>query len=605
MSKSKNRNRNRNNRNKTANGMNQKSSQVTEEYIEQFARAAQEQDARIMYGEDSPKDPEAEADAEQGDPEIKTDTEVKDPETDAEQSDPEAETDDESDDIDEGSGIEADKGDEGTDDRPDDGGSGDAAQDGKDGKDSYDYKAQAARNAKKREVSKIKADAEAKERRLIRHKRRVRNQIIAYLSVSIIIIALGVCISFGLHKLATLIADYREEAAEEEYTEENGEAEPAEEIVVTAPEITEPVEEIDTAEEVVEEPTPEDYLEEMVTATISQMPIEDKVAQLFIVSPEALTGVNAATQAGEGTKEALSEYAVGGLIYDRKNIESDEQLTTLLDNTRNMSKYELFLGVNEPGGEQSVLAGSKLTDIPSVESPADIAAAGDSSAAYNAGNTISSYLSFYGINLDLAPNGSVTADEASVSADVSYGGDETKAYEMIPRMIEGLHTGGVNAVMTDFPGTGNITEDTAKGRVESDISQEELSNQILPYITGVTAGARFIQLNNVTYITADSEAMPASLSKYIVDTVLRENMGFEGVIISGPLNETAVTEYYTSDEAALYAYAAGVDMIYMPEDFGAAYESVLNAVKDGTIPESRIDLSLERIFKVKLAGYVE
>ena len=106
-------------------------------------------------------------------------------------------------------------------------------------------------------------------------------------------------------------------------------------------------------------------------------------------------------------------------------------------------------------------------------------------------------------------------------------------------------------------------------------------------------------------MTIDEDAMPASMSKNIVDKYLRGNMGYDGVVISGPLNEKAVTEYYTSDQAALYAYAAGVDLIYMPEDFEMAYNAVLDAVKDGTIPESRIDKSLERIFKVKLAGYVE
>lgn len=464
-----------------------------------------------------------------------------------------------------------------------------------------------SQNGEKKAASKnsIKAEAEARERREIRRKRRVRNQIIAYVSVSLVIIALGIGISFGLHKLVTFISEKREEVREE-MTEQTEDTQDQEEVVVTAPETPETeVSEEEVIEEEVEELTPDDYLEEMVTSTISQMPIEDKVAQLFIVTPEALTGVNAATQAGEGTREALTNYAVGGLIYDKKNIESDEQLSQLLGNTKSMSKYELFLGVREPGGESSTLSGSSLNDIPSVESPSAIAASGDASGAYNAGVTISSYLSYYGINLDLAPNGSVTADEGSVSADVSYGSDETSAYEMISRMIEGLQSGKVNACMTDFPGTGNITEDTAKGRVESDLSPEDISAQIVPYITGVAAGAGFIQLNNVTYINADSEAMPASLSKYMVETVLRDSMGYDGVVISGPLNEAAVTEYYTSGEAALYAYAAGVDMICMPEDFNAAYEALLAAVQDGTVPESRIDQSLERIFRIKLAGYVE
>ena len=443
-------------------------------------------------------------------------------------------------------------------------------------------------------------------RKVMRHKRRVRNQVIAYIVTVLLLAGIGVGVYFGAQYLTKIVkADQAKKAEEKAAEEAAAAAEEAEkqEIVVTAPETVE--EEEDTYEEEIVEMTPEDYLNEMVTSTITQMPLEDKVAQLFVITPEALTGVGAATKAGDGTKEALSKYAVGGLIYDKRNIEDEDQLVELIDNTRNMSKYDLFIGVKEPGGDTSTLAGSKLGDVPPVDAPSVVAETGDPTNAYNAGVTISSYLSYYGINLDLAPNASITTDEKSISASSSYGSDEAVAYEMISKMIEGLQTGSVRACLTDFPGTGNITEDTASGRVESEITSDDISAQIAPYITGVMAGAQFIQVNNVTYMTVDEDAMPASMSKNIVDTYLRGNMGYDGVVISGPLNEKAVTEYYTSDQAALYAYAAGVDLIYMPEDFEMAYNAVLDAVKDGTIPESRIDKSLERIFKVKLAGYVE
>ncbi|MBQ8946307.1 MAG: beta-N-acetylhexosaminidase [Lachnospiraceae bacterium] len=443
------------------------------------------------------------------------------------------------------------------------------------------------------------------EKREIRRARRIRNQIIAYVSLAVVLLLLGFGIFMGVRAITRVIKGHQAQKAEEEAAVEAA-AEQQEEIVVQAPETSEPEPEEDPAyEEQLEEMTADDYLNEMVTSTISQMPVEDKVAQLFMITPEALTGVGAATKAGEGTRDALVKYAVGGLIYDRKNIEDEGQFTELLNNTRNMSKYELFIGVKEPGGKNSTLAGSSLADIPAVDSPSDIAATGDSSNANNAGVTMSSYLSYFGINLNLAPNGSVTRDEKSVSADESYGSDEAVVYEMVAKMIEGLQTGTVNACMTDFPGTGSITDSTAKGRVESELSADDISAEIVPYITGVASGAKIIQTNNVTYINADEEAYPASLSKYVIGTVLRGNMGFDGVVITGPLNESAVTEYYTSDEAALYAYAAGADILYMPEDFEAAYEAILAAVQDGTIPESRIDQSLERIFRIKMADYVE
>ena len=442
-------------------------------------------------------------------------------------------------------------------------------------------------------------------KRSLRHKRRVRNQILAYISLLIVLLIIGGGAAYGAYTLKGVMDAKK---AEEEAARLQAEAEAAaqEEIVIEPPESvveqTEPEETVEE-EEVVEEEV--DYLEEMVTDTISQMTVEDKVAQLFMITPEALTGVGAATKAGEGTRDALGQYAVGGLVYDRKNIESEDQLTELIENTRNMSKYDLFLAITEAGGEYSVLSGSALDDIPAVDAPADIAAGGDTSNAYNAGVTISSYMSYFGFNVDLAPNGSMTADEASVSAAVSYGADEATATDMISQMISGLQTGKVNACMTDFPGTGSITEKTADGKVESELSTDEISAQILPYITGTAAGARLVRVNNVTYTAADESGMPASLSEYVIGKLLRGDMAFDGIVVTAPLNEKAITESFTSAEAAVYALTAGADILYMPENFEEAYNGLMEAVSNGTIPESRIDESLDRIFRVKLSVYIE
>ncbi len=444
-------------------------------------------------------------------------------------------------------------------------------------------------------------------RRQMRHKRRVRNQVLAYTAMLIVLASLGIGIAFAVHQVMGIVND-RSDAEAQAAAQAAAEAAAQEEIVVEAPEVTQETEPDlieDTYEEEIPVMTEDDYLAEMVSSTISQMPIEDKVAQLFMVTPEALTGVQAATKAGDGTRDALGKYAVCGLVYDRRNIESEDQLTELIDNTRNMSKYDLFLGIREVGGETCVLSGSKLGDIPSVDSPSDIVASGETSNAYNAGVTMSSYMSYFGFNMNMAPNGSLTVDEASVSVDQSYGSDEALACEMITQMIAGLQTGNVSACMTDFPGTGNVIESTADGRVDSEITPEEVTAQTVPYISGIASGARMIQTNNVTYLNADVSSMPASLSEYIIGNVIRGEMAYDGIVVTAPLDEKAITEYYTPEEAAIYALAAGADILYMPENFEAAYDGLLAAVADGTLPESRIDTSLERIFRVKLAGYVE
>lgn len=434
-------------------------------------------------------------------------------------------------------------------------------------------------------------DEESYKRRM-RRKRRIRNQLLSYLFVLIILALIGVGIYYAYLYASSYFTEKNTEKEVEAQIEAMTEEE---EIVIEAPEI---VEEPEIEEEPVEEV---DYLGEMVDTVIREMPLEDKVAQLFMITPEMLTGVDSATEAGNGTSEALNKYAVAGLVYSSKNIKDAEQFTNLIAGTQSMSKYELFIAVTEPGGEGSTVLSSAIQEIPQTQTPSEIAEAGDSSQAYNTGATISSYLTSYGINLDLAPCADRVQDEKAINAALSYGSDEAVVSDMIAQMVGGIQSGEAKACITGFPGQGNVTEATLDGRVESSISSDELAGALVPYISGIGAGAQFVMLNNVVYSSIEGETDPASLSRYMISTMLRSTMGFDGIIITAPLNEKAITEYYTSGEAALMALSAGADIIYAPENFEEAYQVVLEAAANDEKMVERIDSSLERIFRVKFA----
>ena len=242
-------------------------------------------------------------------------------------------------------------------------------------------------------------EEEEEDRRAYRRRRRIRNQIIVYLVI--IILAAGV-VSGGLvvgKKVASMVGKKRQEA---ELTQEQEEAENVEEEEVI----------IDTPEPVEEEPEEEDFLGELARSYFSEMPMEDKVAGLFMITPEALTGTNTATQAGEATQEALNQYAVGGLIYFGQNIVDKEQITTMLSNTVTKSRYPIFLAVDEEGGEVSRVANSKV-EVTKVDDMATIGAGGDTAQAYEAGTNIGSYLKELGFNVDFAPVADVTTEGES------------------------------------------------------------------------------------------------------------------------------------------------------------------------------------------------
>ena len=432
------------------------------------------------------------------------------------------------------------------------------------------------------------------DRRAYRHRRRVRNQIIVYLVIFFVAVGIvGGGFATG-RKVFSVINQKRQEAERAKAEEEAAEEEPPEEELV-----------IDTPEPVEEEPPEEeDILGGLAESYYSEMSIENKVAGLFMVTPEAITGVGTATQAGDGTQEALNQYAVGGLIYFGQNILDREQITTMLANTASMSNYPIFLAVDEEGGDVSRVANSKV-EVAKVEDMAAIGAGGDASLAAEAGATIGSYLSEIGFNVDFAPVADV-AGEGSALGKRSFGSDPQVVGEMVTNAVSGIEGTGVSACLKHFPGLGSTSEDTHDGRVEIAKSLDEMrASDFVPFSAGIEAGADFVMVSHATAPALDEENVPSSLSRKVITDTLRGELGFEGVVITDALDMTAITEYYTPEEAAVMALEAGADMLLMPEDFEKAYNAVLAAVQDGTISEERINESLDRIYRVKCAGKLE
>ncbi len=436
-------------------------------------------------------------------------------------------------------------------------------------------------------------DEEA-ERRAYRHRRRVRNQIIVYLVIFFLVVAVaGGGFAIG-RKVFSVVQQKRQEAEKEKAEKEAAEEEPPEEEMV-----------IDTPEPAEEEPEEEeDLLGGLAESYYSEMPIETKVAGLFMVTPESITGVKTATKAGDGTQEALNQYAVGGLIYFGQNILDKEQITTMLSSTASKSSYPIFLAVDEEGGDVSRVANSKV-EVTKVDDMAAIGAGGDASKAAEAGATIGSYLKEIGFNVDFAPVADV-AVEGSALGNRSFGSDPQMVGEMVAGAVGGIEGAGVSACLKHFPGLGSTTEDTHDGRVEITKSLEEMrASDFVPFRAGIEAGADFVMVSHIAAPALDEDNVPSSLSKKVITDVLRGELGFEGVVITDALDMTAITEYYPPEEAAVMALEAGADMLLMPEDFEKAYNAVLAAVQDGTISEERIDESLDRIYRVKCAGKLD
>ena len=433
------------------------------------------------------------------------------------------------------------------------------------------------------------------EKRDVRKKRRIRNQILAYVVLILLILAAAA----GIMMLVKQVTN----AARQQEEKEDSQA-MINDLLSSENELQSPTPGAEQTPEPVVELTQEQKLDEIVNAVIEVMPIEDKVAGLFIVAPEAITGVAKAVKAGDSTKDALSKYPVGGLIYFASNMQSADQLKEMLHNTVIFARAPLFIAVDEEGGSVSRLANTGLAE--KVDSPGAISRTGDPNNAYLAGVTIGSALSSYGFNLDLAPVADISSVENSYMGDRTYGSDAQTASPYVVSMIQGLKEQKVSACLKHFPGNGATTQDPHTGIATSDRTAEQFrAEEFAVFQAGIDAGVDMIMISHMEApaltVGSTEPYVPCSLSKAVVTDILRNELGFDGVIITDALNMGAISDYFSSEEAAIYALQAGCDMLLMPENFEEAYNGVLEAVKNGTISEERIDDALRRIYRIKYA----
>ena len=338
---------------------------------------------------------------------------------------------------------------------------------------------------------------------------------------------------------------------------------------------------------------------------LDSMTLEEKILQLFMVTPEALTGYDEVYAAGEATKAAIEQYPVGGIVYFSQNLRDEAQTKDMQTRTNQYAKERtglpMLLAVDEEGGQVARISGREGFALDAFPDMSDIGAQGDSEKAYEVGAAIGAYLAELGFNMDFAPVADVlTNPDNTVVKRRSFGSDAKTVANMVVRETEGLKKHGISPVLKHFPGHGGTAEDSHEGAAVIHRTVDELlENELIPFYTGIEAGADFVMVGHISDPEAVGDNRPAVFSKTLVTEVLRDTLKFDGIIITDAMNMGAITESCSSGDAAVKALEAGVDMILMPEDFKAACQGVEEAVEAGTIGEDRIEESVLRILTLK------
>lgn len=349
-----------------------------------------------------------------------------------------------------------------------------------------------------------------------------------------------------------------------------------------------------------EAPTePSDPSLEAAQSLLDTMSLHEKLCQMLFVTPETLTGSGYVDIAGELTRQSLETYPVGGIIYFSQNLQSPEQVTNLIANSQSYSEIPLFIGVDEEGGLVSRLSGIGITTA--LEPMATYGAAGDADAVEAIGANLAEELKSVGFNLDFAPVADIVTNPNNTEiGNRSFSSDPDVAAKMVSAMTDGLQSSGVIACLKHFPGHGSTEADSHYGQSVTYRTLEELREaELIPFRAGIDAGVGMVMISHMSVPEINGDNTPCDLSYSVVTELLRNELGYDGVVITDSHLMESVTNYYTTGEAAVKAVAAGCDIILMPADIGQALSALEQAISDGTLTEERIDASVLRILKLK------
>ena len=341
------------------------------------------------------------------------------------------------------------------------------------------------------------------------------------------------------------------------------------------------------------------------------MTLEEKVGQLFIIRPEHLNRTVSAdyihynrtswdTVLTDEMKATLKAYPVGGFALFARNIDTQEQVKQFTASLDAELVIPPFMALDEEGGRVRRLGRKFSADIEQIGTMQSIGDTGDPRNAYNAAYTIGGYVKDFGFNLDFAPVADVnTNPDNLVIGDRAFGSDPQLVSSMVSAYVDGLHAQGVMSTLKHFPGHGNTSNDPHTGySVVYRTWDELLQCELIPFIDNMDK-TDLIMNAHITMPNVTSDDLPATLSHAIMTEKLRDELGYNGVLITDSMEMGAILQHYSHTEAVLMAIEAGNDIVLLPYDYVESFNAVVNAVKSGRITEERINQSVLRIFALK------
>ncbi|MCP3029816.1 beta-N-acetylhexosaminidase [Halobacillus sp. A1] len=344
-----------------------------------------------------------------------------------------------------------------------------------------------------------------------------------------------------------------------------------------------------------EESSP-DAVTDSIKETMTSMSIEEKIGQMLMFGFEG-------TQVNEETRKLIEDNHIGGLILFKNNITSSKQLVELNNQIKEMNEEHhdipIFTSVDEEGG----LVSRMPPEIINLPDSKEIGDSQDEQLAYQVGEAIGERVGAFGFNMTMAPVLDINSNPSNpVIGKRAFGDNEEMVSKMGIEEMKGIQSKSIIPVVKHFPGHGDTDVDSHLGLPVVHHGLERLRQmELVPFQNAVNQQADMTMVAHIMLPEIDSE-FPSSLSKKVITNILREELKFNGVVITDDMTMGAITENYDIGEASVRAVLAGNDIVLVchgHENKKRAVSSLTKAVKNGTISEERIDESVERILHLK------
>jgi len=333
--------------------------------------------------------------------------------------------------------------------------------------------------------------------------------------------------------------------------------------------------------------------EEFLTYKLKNMSLGDKIGQMIMIDYRDILEMNVELE------NILTKYNPGGFILFKSNIANFNQTQKLLNDIKSSTNIQTMISVDQEGGRVQRL--DERVGFKKYLPMGEIGKTMDESLAFDLGIKMGAELKSIGVDMDMAPVLDIFSNPANrVIADRAFGTDSEIVKKMAFAYADGLKKEKIIPVGKHFPGHGDTVKDSHVDLPVIDKDLDKLKRlELIPFIEAVKQKLPGLMVAHIAVPKITQDAIPASLSKIMINDLLRNDMGYNGLIMPDSLKMKALSNYFTNEDIYLRCIQAGNDFLLMPQDIKEAYETIYRKVNEGIITEERIDQSVYKILLTK------